>query len=135
MYHSINEKSQYWRLYIKPSLHINGRDEPSQKCLPHRNSYANVGASAFIIFRVAHTHDSFVFIIVFFLNLFLLIADSSGAVPFGECPPNLCLRLWLLIPHYRRNDGPHRRFMVWYFCAVICCWGILRSQAWGMILP
>ena len=40
---------------------------------------------------------SLVFILIFLLDLCLLIADSSGAVPFGTVPISLDSRWYLIV--------------------------------------
>lgn len=75
---------QHWRLHFKSIVCYPGRDRPSEECFLDCNYFTNVGSQLFRQIHYRGTWNRFIFVIVFFLNFFLLMAGSSGAVPFGE---------------------------------------------------
>ena len=75
--------------------------------------------------------SSVIFVIVFLLNLFLLTAGSSGAVPFGGCFGNNLFESHYLFFRYHAAYYPA---LVWHFCATVCHWVIFWFKAWGMLI-
>lgn len=79
---------QHRWLYLKPSLRVSGRRQQAEEFIPYRHPHAHVSYTCppsltqrsdmppVLRYRV-------VFAIVFLLDLFLVAAGSSGAVPFG----------------------------------------------------
>ena len=66
--------------------------------------------------------------IVFLLNLFLLMAGSSGAVPFGIF---VGTSKWHTFADHLpplRDNAPHHRLVVRYICTIICYWSILWNE-------
>ena len=55
-----------------------------------------------------------VFIVIFLLNFFLLIAGSSGAVPF--CALFFTPDFAIVTNTWYSNDAPYRLAMVWNLC-------------------
>ncbi|KAJ3489286.1 hypothetical protein NLI96_g2208 [Meripilus lineatus] len=64
-------------------------------------------------FLTATILPTVVFAMVFLLDLFLIAAGSSGAVPFGE------------------DSGSHRRPMVWHFCPIVDRRILFWLKTWG----
>jgi len=63
--------------------------------------------------------------IVFFLNFFLLMAGSSGAVPFGEVQASEDGQSLIQC----RDYATHRLDVVWDFGSIIRHWILFRFQA------